>query len=101
MPKSPTKAGRIKSDNPSSSIRDAEERPDLNNFLIAHKMVAKREPKVEKGSLPDHLYNPYIYIKKVIKKQRGVKAYEHPEIWNTSTNPQSKRDNKNIRGMEE
>jgi len=40
--------------------------------------------------LAEHLANPYIYIKKVIDKNKAREySYSHPGDWNTSCNPSS------------
>lgn len=45
------------------------------------------EKFVEKKSLPEHLYNPYIYIKKVTSRASNRQhRFEHPDVWNTSCN---------------
>ena len=50
------------------------------------------EKFAEKKSLPEHLYNPYIYIKKVISKGKNKNyRFDHPDTWNFSCNYFSKR----------
>jgi hypothetical protein len=44
--------------------------------------------------MQEHLVSPYIYIQKVIKRNSEEAHMRHPDIWDTSTNKRSLRNNK-------
>lgn len=52
-------------------------------------MLEKERPLLE-----EHLANPYIYIKKIVKKNSVEAHMKHPDIWDRSTHVESLRVNK-------
>ncbi|CAD8066008.1 unnamed protein product [Paramecium primaurelia] len=71
-----------------------EPQPDL--VLQANKIQLKPPPMLEKEKplMQDHLANPYIYIKKIFKKNSVESQMKHPDIWDKSTHVESLRINK-------
>ncbi|KAM3138804.1 hypothetical protein pb186bvf_009007 [Paramecium bursaria] len=71
--------------------------PQPNLEIHAAKIHLKPPPVLEKEKpmMQDHLVNPYIYIKKIFKKNQA--HIDHPDIWDKSTHDASHRNNKQIK----